>query len=520
LVQRTLRDSGGCTHGRHDGIIGRVHEVSRPVRAADTQTRVETAATHAPSTTADALGSSADLSPPAILALQRTAGNAAVARMLHRIVNDPPADHQHTLPGWLIDAYDRARKARDDFVAAGKKGPIVYDPSKRNKENYYGGFDVEYDPAQQELLIKLRGAAEFVPGMVLKHNKAVAMEPSPATRAARDAINALPEADRATQVAKWHWSKDGGPDADDESEFLTKFKSIVEDQWSHRHAFHCTRDWWQDLAADVRIDVEVREGKQGKDDHMKILSYKVPKGTMVGQANVNRPAGRSGGAHGNVMTVNSSKVEPRTDDLLKRSVQFTAGTNTPTAAATAQLEALADDMPNPSAEATVETAGVTVTTRGSDDAARKARFDAISAILVGHKMAASRIAFVDGGAGDGADVVVGTGVPQISVGHESGHMFGLDDEYTGAGAYAPGKPTEHTKFIEKTTGLKGVMHAKSDSIMSGGRVVRPQHYATFLDALRLVTGMDAWALGPPQSNVTPMTGTDPELLWGEPMGPF
>jgi hypothetical protein len=73
-------------------------------------------------------------------------------------------------------------------------------------------------------------------------------------------------------------------------------------------------------------------------------------------------------------------------------------------------------------------------------------------------------------------------------------MFGLDDEYTGSGAYAAGKTTEHTKFAAKA-GEKGVLHAKSDSIMSEGSVVRRQHYVTFLDALKVVSGIEEWDFG-------------------------
>ena len=39
------------------------------------------------------------------------------------------------------------------------------------------------------------------------------------------------------------------------------------------------------------------------------------------------------------------------------------------------------------------------------------------------------------------------------------------------------------------------MHAKSDSIMSEGGVVRPHHYVTFLDALKQVSGMPDWDYG-------------------------
>ena len=52
-------------------------------------------------------------------------------------------------------------------------------------------------------------------------------------------------------------------------------------------------------------------------------------------------------------------------------------------------------------------------------------------------------------------------------------------------------------------GLPGAVREHSDSIMSVGNAVKPQHYATFLAALKLVTGMDDWAFGPAPGAIAP-----------------
>lgn len=39
--------------------------------------------------------------------------------------------------------------------------------------------------------------------------------------------------------------------------------------------------------------------------------------------------------------------------------------------------------------------------------------------------------------------------------------------------------------------------------MAVGAAVKPQHYATFLEALKDVTGMSEWALGPAQGVLPP-----------------
>src|SRR4051794_14764637 len=72
-----------------------------------------------------------------VLELQRTAGNAAVGRLLARrprgLMDDRASAGEY--PQWYTDT----RQALEAYRKSGKKGPITYDPSKRNKANYYGG---------------------------------------------------------------------------------------------------------------------------------------------------------------------------------------------------------------------------------------------------------------------------------------------------------------------------------------------------------------------------------------------
>ena len=163
------------------------------------------------------------------------------------------------------------------------------------------------------------------------------------------------------------------------------------------------------------------------------------------------------------------------------------------------------DMPNAAPGSTIEAAGLTVRVQGKDDRQRRDRFDAVlDHLKQGGGMDASRVKFEDGGTGDGGHVTVGTGAAQTVAAHEAGHMFGLDDEYTGAGDYNAGKKTEHTD-IAAAAGHTGAMHAKSDAIMSGGKEVKPHHYVTFLDALKQVSAMQEWDYGPAQK-VNPPSG--------------
>ena len=52
----------------------------------------------------------------------------------------------------------------------------------------------------------------------------------------------------------------------------------------------------------------------------------------------------------------------------------------------------------------------------------------------------------------------------------------------------------------------GAVCEPTDSIMSVGDVVRPQHYSTFHAALTDITDQEPWALGPPTGRDDPLPG--------------
>jgi hypothetical protein len=249
------------------------------------------------------------------------------------------------------------------------------------------------------------------------------------------------------------------------------------------------------------MNIEIAEGEQGAADHMKMNAFKVPKSMHIAKAAVER-TDKTKGAFGNTLNLNSSTVEPKSFNLLVWDIGFDPGTNNLTTAAKATLAKLGGEMPDAPAGATVPANDVTAKVPGADDAARDARFKVVRDALTATGMTAGRVKFEAAGTGDGGKVVVGDGKVQTASAHEMGHMFGLDDEYTGAGNYTPGHKTEHTDFADKA-GFKGVQHARSDSIMGSGTNVRPHHYVTFLDALKVVTAIDEWEYGKPRLVVDP-----------------
>ena len=118
--------------------------------------------------------------------------------------------------------------------------------------------------------------------------------------------------------------------------------------------------------------------------------------------------------------------------------------------------------------------------------------------------AATKCDFHYDGVGDAGRMVVGSGAQQAVAAHEAGHMFGLQDEYTapfsGTGV-ARGTATD--PGLGRAQGLPGAVAENTDSIMSVGNAVKPQHYATFLEALKHVTGLSDWAIGAPTGVAPP-----------------
>ena len=120
------------------------------------------------------------------------------------------------------------------------------------------------------------------------------------------------------------------------------------------------------------------------------------------------------------------------------------------------------------------------------------------------------------------DIVVGSGGSQSTLAHEFGHAFGLGDEYAntplvssglgrGTGTPQMGDDATHDTLVKQMvdaggTPLAGAVCEPTDSIMSVGDVVRPQHYATFHASLTEITAQSPWALGPRTGRNDPLPG--------------
>jgi hypothetical protein len=436
-----------------------------------------------------------------ILALQRGAGNAAVTRLLQR----------DSLSG---NDYMAARKAKEEWVRGGVRGPLDFVPSTNR-----GGFQVAYVPdvASGALNVTLKGAVKFVDGIELIKvggvlPLAVARQPTAQVQAAATAINAMAPNQREAAVAAWHW------DAAAQREFLQNFESSIHDAWQRKFQFHNTREFWGDLGADVNVLVNVRAGDKAKEDHLGITSYKIADGAAAGTVGVVRSKVGTD-AHDNEMELNSGDVKPRTDIKLTRTAGFTAGTDTLDPAGAAVVTDFATRFQNAGGplcgtcgKEISQLAGTRINLKvqgagAEPEVQAKTRFDKLVAALAtaGMTGAAGRCDFAYDGVGEQATLVVGTGSTQTIASHEAGHMFGLQDEYTApftsSSAGPLGQPTD--PGLGAGQGLPGGVRENTDSIMSVGNAVKPQHYATFLEGLKFVTGMTDWAFGPPTGVVPP-----------------
>jgi hypothetical protein len=490
-----------------------------------------------------------------MLGLQRSAGNAAVAGLIAGSAACPecarprspaPLALQRGVGADIVDAvadaldvrddeanldamedYEDALEEKRDWIAEGVRGP-----QNVRAPTGIGGFGAQYDPDLNELTITLAGGVTFTDGLAIDGSGTVtANQPSGPAAAVVTQIMAAPVEQRAALVAPWQWATD--PAA--KTAFLTGFTGTVQSRWSDRFTFHCSKPYWEDVGAIVRVVVSIHEGAKADDEHMSLTVYKVPSTFVGGVGVVNSGAG----ATNNTMTLNSNDVSQRRDNLLvPRPVTFAEGQSVLTDAGKAAVKYAANVFQ--AANPTCGTCGrsvpgvdgpvLTILCEGDlnvsygteeeeaqeRDRIAEERYLAIVLALIdeGFTNANDRVTMVLAHApGRTCRITAESGVAQVVAEHEAGHMFGLGDEYAtskggirGTGPAAGGK-TSHDQ-LAKDMGLEGAVAENNDNIMSIGGVVRPQHYSTFFWALKEVSDMEEWALGPPRL-VSPPGGAKP-----------
>lgn len=439
----------------------------------------------------------------AVMRLQQGRGNAWVARQVANRLQrqgDP---------------------ARDAFV---KRGVM---PSAAGLDfqssTGIGGFNVAYDPAAQRLGINLRVGVAFPDALAIDPGTGV-ITPATADFATVAAnltarFPAIPDRVAAVQN-NWQWN------AALQKDWMDRYQTLIEGAWAGQHYF--TSDHWPDLFANVGIHVDVHSGQRAN-DHCKATVFKVREGSSAGPgAAVGSTAGSATASTG---TFTSSALGP-TSDYLNYSLQFPKSTaNVRQAVSTSQqsagdtgdahLDKLIVDFQRgtPTGGAHITVTGHSSATGDSEENMRlsRQRAEAVASYLRSHgqQIASARIT-VEAVGDQGAtadpswqrvDIRMDSGNAQVTMAHETGHMFGLDDEYASPpggispGAGTPGQigtPVAHGALSGAMGGgVPAAVFENNDNIMSVGNVIKPQHYATFLEGLNNVAAPEHFHYGGP-----------------------
>ncbi len=493
-----------------------------------------------------------ELRSQAVNMIRQHGGNAQVQRMLAQSADASGGssliqrEDSESFPvlSWLdrqrhnvmeatgLETADEAERGRATaFYAHGTYGPqTIMGAGGR------GGFDVTYDPTSGTERITIKGGVKFIDGLSVSGGTV-----TPGNAGLQGAANqatSLTGADRAAFIAQYQWSPA------EKAPFIASLRSVVASTWGSSStglSFFINKPQWEWITAHVAIDVQMRAmdatDTRAEDDHLIVNSYKEPPGGAAGQgtgAVVRRqPRGSTTNtAFDQEMDISSQDILPRGDNMLalNNTVTFDHDSADLSNAAKANLDTWVATYQGSPTNAAANPTQVTIqgytSASGSDEYNLDLglrRTDAVRSYIVskGFTNANSRvteISFGEGGASDTAtpaeqererrvELIVDSGAAQIVAAHEFGHAMGLGDEYaTGAGSAITGTPGSaggtaagHDALVQEMTdesgaNLPGAIHENTDSIMSLGNVVRPQHYAVFSKAIKDVTGVSEWSI--------------------------
>lgn len=442
-------------------------------------------------------------------------------------------------------AVDPEQQALQDFVDRGVM------PNERGQDVIgaagLGGFNAKYDPDLQKLVVTVDIGINFhhalwiepMSGLVFPDLSGMGAGDADEMGTLIDVANRInsrvaKREDREKLVnEKFRW-EDG-----EKGTWMRDYRNAVLDIWDNRHYFKSKR--WEELEASVEIVLNTEEigafsviseairaaAGAGSGYHCTARIIKTPPTVDLG-AYVT--SGEGGSARDQGLFMSSSGIGPNATNFLRYRLQFENGKSTLDKAVGVlhgtdpgpdYLDKFIEDF-----KAGRPTEGVPIKVIGrasaTGDPARnqtlsEQRARAVASYLQANGLTGSIDRVTEVGAGtEGAtedaewrrvDIIVGSGEAQNTAAHEFGHMIGLGDEYAApAGGFYPatpgtgsdipiGDPADHDALASAMGGgVQGAVGENTDSIMSVGNTVRPQHYATFHKALLEVTG-ESWEYG-------------------------
>jgi outer membrane protein OmpA-like peptidoglycan-associated protein len=485
-----------------------------------------------------------------LLALQHVVGNRSVRRMVQR----QPHDAGTTPAGGTTDPDAALPQDLRDFRAAGPY-PATAQGTTVVPRTGMGGFNARYDPRAMTLEITLNIGMRFVNGMNITGSQVTAADNSMTSSATQinrmlSRLHGQTRQDALAAVrTQWQWSGAGDPRI---AAFMSTYRSSVTGAWSSAGtglSFQGSRPGWEGQRAAVNVNVNIQDTTATAPGqvlpagprplHCQANIFKTPDEDVFG-ANVDPGTAASGTDQ--FLSLGSGQVTAQSH-LLTQSVRFANNSTHLSERAQARLRRWIISFQSPTGAAgnsiaitgRANTVGdQTEQGRAHNEQLALDRAHAVDDFLKNTSVESStlrnadtRITGVSGegatGASEGAewrrvDIVVGSGQGQNIAAHEFGHMLGLADEYastpkrdssgqvvtdsagdpvtrgliSGTGGDVGGA-TGHDQ-LARDMGLGGAVYENNDNIMSLGSTVRPQHYATFMQALREVSGINDWQI--------------------------
>jgi outer membrane protein OmpA-like peptidoglycan-associated protein len=429
-----------------------------------------------------------------MLHLQRSAGNAAVARMLER---------QATLMREDTAACSPADQTKLDELLSKTYTQEDFHPSTGR-----GLFDAIYAPGDGNLTITVGITFKFVNG-----------NPADPTWVASVGGPAVAATYKPEQFA---WT------AEEQDNWKSNAIAKITATWGHRYVFFTQKACWTGKLPPVNVAIEIverPESGEGK-SHFVTTVNKWP--TEPGLEESVTPPGTSDQSTARFQESAAEGIDnPDTDHFVRDTstrarygqvdtdnpgtITFPQNVREPSATDKTKLRTFgatlgAPDMPP---------FPITVTGRSSSEgkpeynqtlSADRAR-NVSNEIVAGGAQKQPELVAV-GATGAGAtpewrrvDITVGKfEADQTTIAHEFGHMFGLGDEYPtpDGGSRDVGTRVAHSALAERLIpGQQPILAHHSDDIMSNGEAVRPHHYVTFLEVLGTMTGTEGtWDIRP------------------------
>lgn len=436
------------------------------------------------------------ISPAAVMALQRSAGNQAAGRAIAGAAGGRQL--QRDLLDDIGNAVGDAFDARTDEERLDAEEELeefrneTYEPLEDNAPSSdVGLFDAACDMRAGTMTITLKVAYNFVAG-----------DPTKVSAGFR------PE--------EFQWAPA------EQTEWKTRYMRDVGAMWSAQFTISSTKPHWEAMTVATTVNVV----EDASDPHFTLTVAKYPPDAGMVQSSICPPGYHHDSTSGNCAANTDAADESGTGDLDSNDMRpeqkldwgnptvqipFTEGSSALGPAGSGALAPIITQVagvPNAHVQLTGHASSTHRAGRTADEGAidnmdlARQRTAAVRAALIAGGAAADQILVRNVGEENAGpeldwcrvDAQVGTQEMQNPGLHETGHMLGSDDEYpqTGAGA-GTAVAADYDAMIQSQTG-DVVLRGRNSDAMSLGSTVRRWNYAAFTEALERMTGETEWTL--------------------------